>query len=132
MLTRNTDGSTSASAMAVPTLTVENLTDMLTAFVEGSEYLREQPEPVKRAYFNRAIRTYSQSAVGKPGLQVIRNYIFGEDGNAWRKWEIYSAATLILDMMEEMNKAYKPFEIEPYKKEIDAFCTSLKIDGNYI
>jgi hypothetical protein len=132
MLTRNTDGSTPASPMAVPTLTVENLTDMLTAFVEGSEYLREQPEPVKRAFFNRAIRTYSQSAVGKPGLQVIRNYIFGEDGNAWRKWEIYSAATLILDMMEEMNKAYKPFEIEPYKKEIDAFCTSLKIDGNYI
>jgi len=129
---RNTDGSTPASPMAVPTLTVENLTDMLTAFVEGSEYLREQPEPVKRAFFNRAIRTYTQSAVGKPGLQVIRNYIFGEDGNAWRKWEIYSAATLILDMMEEMNKAYKPFEIEPYKKEIDAFCESLKIDGNYI
>ena len=132
-IARNTDGGDgSASAMAVPVLTVENLTDMLTAFVEGSEYLREQPEPVKRAYFNRAIRMYTQSAVGKPGMQVIRNYIFGEDGNAWRKWEIYSAATLILDMMEEMNKAYKPFEIEPYKKEIDAFCTSLKIDGNYI
>lgn len=132
-IARNTDGGDgSASPMAVPTLTVENLTDMLTAFVEGSEYLREQTEPVRRAYFNRAIRTYSQSAVGKPGMQVIRNYIFGEDGNAWRKWEIYSAATLILDMMEEMNKAYKPFEIEPYKKEIDAFCTSLKIVGNYI
>jgi hypothetical protein len=129
-IARNTDGG--ASAMAVPVLTIENLTDMLTAFVEGSEYLREQPEPVRRAYFNKAIRMYTQSAVGKPGLQVIRNYIFGEDGNAWRKWEIYSAATLILDMMEEMNKAYKPFEIEPYKKEIDAFCTSLKIDGNYI
>ena len=132
-IARNTDGSGGDGAtMAVPVLTTENLTDMLTAFVEGSEYLREQPEPVRRAFFNRAIRTYSQSAVGKPGMQVIRNYIFGEDGNAWRKWEIYSAATLILDMMEEMNKAYKPFEIEPYKKEIDAFCTSLKIDGNYI
>jgi serine/threonine protein kinase len=132
---RNTDGggySSAASPMAVPTLTVENLTEMLTTFVEGSEYLREQPELVKRAYFNRAIRMYTQSAVGKPGMQVIRNYIFGEDGNAWRKWEIYSAATLILDMMEEMNKAYKPVEIEPYKTEIDAFCTSLKIDGNYI
>ena len=131
-IARNTDGGGDGSTMAVPVLTIENLTDMLTAFVEGSEYLREQPEPVKRAYFNKAIQTYTQSAVGKPGLQVIRNYIFGEDGNAWRKWEIYSAATLILDMMEEMNKAYKPFEIEPYKKEIDAFCTSLKIDGNYI
>lgn len=131
-LARNTDGGGDGSAMAVPVITIENLTDMLTMFVEGSEYLREQPEPIKRAFFNRALRTYTQSAVGKPGLQVIRNYIFGEDGNAWRKWEIYSAATLILDMMEEMNKAYKPFEIEPYKKEIDAFCTSLKIDGNYI
>ena len=136
MLARNTDGSggdgSTPASITVPVLTSENLTDMLTMFVEGSEYLREQPEPVRRAFFNRAIQTYSQSAVGKPGLQVIRNYIFGEDGNAWRKWEIYAAATLILDMMEEMNKAYKPFEIEPYKKEIDAFCTSLKIDGNYI
>ena len=136
MLARNTDGSggdgSTPASITVPVLTSENLTDMLTMFVDGSEYLREQPEPVRRAFFNRAIRTYSQSAVGKPGLQVIRNYIFGEDGNAWRKWEIYAAATLILDMMEEMNKAYKPFEIEPYKKEIDAFCTSLKIDGNYI
>lgn len=136
LLARNTDGSggdgSTPASITVPVLTSENLTDMLTMFVEGSEYLREQPEPVRRAFFNRAIRTYSQSAVGKPGLQVIRNYIFGEDGNAWRKWEIYAAATLILDMMEEMNKAYKPFEIEPYKKEIDAFCTSLKIDGNYI
>jgi len=135
-IARNTDGSggdgSTPASLTVPVLTSENLTDMLTAFVDGSEYLRDQPEPVKRAFFNRAIRTYTQSAVGKPGLQVIRNYIFGEDGNAWRKWEIYSAATLILDMMEEMNKAYKPFEIEPYKKEIDAFCTSLKIDGNYI
>ena len=95
---RNTDGSGDGStpaSLTVPVLTVENLTDMLTMFVDGSEYLREQPEPVKRAFFNRAIRTYSQSAVGKPGLQVIRNYIFGEDGNAWRKWEVYSAATLI-------------------------------------
>ena len=135
-IARNTDGSggdgSTPASLTVPVLTTENLTDMLTMFVDGSEYLRDQPEPVKRAFFNRAIRTYTQSAVGKPGLQVIRNYIFGEDGNAWRKWEIYSAATLILDMMEEMNKAYKPFEIEPYKKEIDAFCTSLKIDGNYI
>ena len=134
-IARNTDGSGDGStpaSLTVPVLTAENLTDMLTMFIDGSEYLREQPESVKRAFFNRAIRTYSQSAVGKPGMQVIRNYIFGEDGNAWRKWEIYSAATLILDMMEEMNKAYKPFEIEPYKKEIDAFCTSLKIDGNYI
>ena len=134
-IARNTDGSGDGStpaSLTVPVLTTENLTDMLTMFVDGSEYLREQPEPVKRAYFNKAIQTYSQSAVGKPGLQVIRNYILGEDGNAWRKWEIYSAATLILDMMEEMNKAYKPVEIEPYKKEIDAFCTSLKIDGNYI
>ena len=116
----------------VPILTAENLTDMITRFVDGSEYLREQADPVKRAFFNRAIQMYTQSAVGKPGLQVIRNYIFGQDGNAWRKWEIYSAATLILDTMEEMNKAYRPSEIAPYKKEIDAFCTSLKIDGNYI
>jgi hypothetical protein len=116
----------------VPILTAENLTDMITRLVDGSEYLREQAEPVKRAFFNRAIQMYTQSAVGKPGLQVIRNYIFGQDGNAWRKWEIYSAATLILDTMEEMNKAYRPSEIAPYKKEIDAFCTSLKIDGNYI
>ena len=45
-ISRNTDGSgdgSTSASLTVPVLTIENLTDMLTMFVDGSEYLREQP-----------------------------------------------------------------------------------------
>lgn len=126
------DGAETATATAMPavaTMDAAALSDLLDKFIASHHYLREQPEGVKRAFFDRAMRIYSKSAVGRPGLQVIRDYVAGDN---WKKWELYSVATLCLDMIQEMNKAYSKTELEPYQTEIERFCTALKIAGNYI
>jgi hypothetical protein len=75
------------------------------------------------------MRIYSKSAVNRPAIQVVRDFIYDD---AWKSWEIYSVATLCLDMIQEMYKAYRTSETDPYKKQIDSFCNALHIAGNYI
>ena len=124
-----TAAATSDTAVSGPVLTSEVLADLLNAFIGGNECLREQADAVKRAYYERATRHYTQTAVGKPGLQLIRSYVQGDN---WKRWDYYAVATLFLDVIQEMHKAYRASETEPYRKEIDAFCTALKVAGGYI
>jgi hypothetical protein len=126
-----TSSSTSSgtSSGAVPVLTSEGLAEMLNTFIDNHEYLREQPDAFKRAYYERATRHYTRTAVGKPGLPLIRSYIQGDN---WRRWDYYAVATLFLDMTQEMHKAYRASEIEPYQTQITAFCAALKIAGEYV
>jgi hypothetical protein len=118
-----------AAAGAAPVLTAEVLAELLNTFMDHHEYLRVQSDAFKRGYYERATRHYTRTAVGKPGLQLIRSYV---DGDNWKRWDYYAVATLFLDAIQEMHDAYRPSEIEPYQNEISAFCTALKIAGDYI
>jgi hypothetical protein len=125
----STSTTAGGSGSEVPMVTTEALTDLITEFISNHEYLREQPEPFRRAFLERSMKIYSKRAVNRPALQVIREFIYDD---AWKKWEIYSVATLCLDMIQEMQKAYRSSETDPYQKQIDAFSTALLIAGNYI
>ncbi len=116
-------------AAAEPVLAVEGLAELLSTFIDHHEYLRVQPDTFKRAYRDRMMRYYTRTAVGKPGLQLVRSYI---DGDNWKRWDYYAVATLFLDAIQEMHKAYRPSEIEPYQAEIGAFCDALKVAGGYV
>ncbi len=122
-------GNSNNNGNEVPMVTTEALSDLITEFIANHEYLREQPESFKRAFFERSMRIYSKSAVNRPAIQVVRDFIYDD---AWKSWEIYSVATLCLDMIQEMYKAYRTSETDPYKKQIDSFCNALHIAGNYI
>jgi hypothetical protein len=122
-------GNSNHNGNEVPMVTTEALSDLITEFIANHEYLREQPESFKRAFFERSMRIYSKSAVNRPAIQVVRDFIYDD---AWKSWEIYSVATLCLDMIQEMYKAYRTSETDPYKKQIDSFCNALHIAGNYI
>ena len=122
-------GNSNNNGNEVPMVTTEALSDLITEFIANHEYLREQPESFKRAFFERSMRIYSKSAVNRPAIQVVRDFIYDD---AWKSWEIYSVATLCLDMIQEMYKAYRASETDPYKKQIDSFCNALHIAGNYI
>jgi hypothetical protein len=119
----------SVAASAEPVLTAEGLVDLLNAFIDAHEYLRVQTDAFKRAYYDRMMRYYTRTAVGKPGLQLVRSYV---DGDNWKRWDYYAVATLFLDAVQEMHKAYRPSEIEPYQAEIGAFCDALKVAGGYV
>jgi len=125
----STSTTAGGSGSEVPMVTTEALTDLITEFISNHEYLREQPEPFRRAFLERSMKIYSKRAVNRPALQVIREFIYDD---AWKKWEIYSVATLCLDMIQEMHKAYRSSETDPYQKQIDAFSNALLIAGNYI
>jgi len=125
----STSTTAGGSGSEVPMVTTEALTDLITEFISNHEYLREQPEPFRRAFLERSMKIYSKRAVNRPALQVVREFIYDD---AWKKWEIYSVATLCLDMIQEMQKAYRSSETDPYQKQIDAFSTALLIAGNYI
>jgi hypothetical protein len=117
------------SEAAEPVITVEVLAELLNTFIDNHEYLRMQTDAFKRAYYDRMMRHYTRTAVGKPGLQLARSYI---DGDNWKRWDYYSVTTLFLDAIQEMHNAYRPSEIEPYQAEIGAFCDALKVAGGYV
>ena len=121
--------SSSSGSVGVPVLTSEVLAELLNTFIDKHEYLRQETDAFKRAYYERAFRNYTRTAVGKPGLQLIRSYVQGDN---WKRWDYYAVATLFLDMTQEMRKAYRASEIEPYQDEISAFCAALKVAGDYV
>ena len=126
---------TATNAIEVATITKDALVDMVETYMESNnEYLKGQSENVKRAFFDRTMRTYSSRVVGKPGLQVIRELLDGEDGAAggWKKWDVYSVATLCLDLIQEAYKSYPATEIDPYRTEIEQFRTALAVAAGYI
>ncbi|NDC42324.1 MAG: hypothetical protein EBZ77_12385 [Chitinophagia bacterium] len=126
---------TASNAIEVATITKDALVDMVETYMESNnEYLKGQSENVKRAFFDRTMRTYSSRVVGKPGLQVIRELLDGEDGAAsgWKKWDVYSVATLCLDLIQEAYKSYPASEIDPYRTEIERFRTALAVAAGYI
>jgi hypothetical protein len=106
------------------------LVDIVETYMDSNnEYLKGQSDSVKRAFFDRTMRTYSSRVVGKPGLQVIRQLL---DGDGWKKWDVYSVATLCLDVIQEAYKSYPTREIEPYRTEIEKFRSALAIAAGYI
>lgn len=127
--------SATASAANTPTVaTIDEaaLVDMVEKYIDSNnEYLKGQPEKVKRAFFDRTMRTYSSRVVGKPGLQVIRQLLDGDDGDGWKKWDLYSVATLVLDIIQEAYKSYPATEIDPYRTEIENFRSALAVTAGY-
>jgi serine/threonine protein kinase len=131
----DTNTNTATATVEVATITKDALVDMVEKYIDSNnEYLRGQPEKVKRAFFDRTMRTYSTRVVGKPGLQVIRQLLDGDDGNngGWKKWDLYSVATLCLDIIQEAYKSYPTNEMDPYRTEIERFRTALAVTAGYI
>lgn len=128
-----TETTETKSAVEVATINKDALIDMVEKYIDSNnEYLKGQSNSVKRAFFDRTVRTYSSRVVGKPGLQVIRELLDGEDGNRWKKWDLYSVATLFLDTIQEAYKSYPANEIDPYRTEIEQFRTALAVAAGYI
>ena len=127
-----TNTASAANTPTVATIDEAALVDMVEKYIDSNnEYLKGQPEKVKRAFFDRTMRTYSSRVVGKPGLQVIRQLLDGDDGDGWKKWDLYSVATLVLDIIQEAYKSYPATEIDPYRSEIENFRSALAVTAGY-
>ena len=119
--------SQSGDNATVAVLTKDALSDMLTEFIESHQFIAEQPATYKDAFYERAMRLYSRTAVGRPGLAVIRDYVAD-----WKTWDYYAIETMFLDLLEVMRKAYSSAELAPVMSHYDAFSTALQRAGNYI
>ena len=108
-------------------LTKDALSDMLTEFIESHQFIAEQSTTYKDAFYERAMRLYTRTAVGRPGLAVIRDYVAD-----WKTWDYYAIETMFLDLLEVMRKAYSSAELAPVMSHYDAFSTALQRAGNYI
>ena len=111
----------------IAVLTREALSDMLTEYIQSHQFIAEQSTAYKDAFYDRAMRIYTRSAVGRPGMAVIRDYVAD-----WKSWDYYSIETMFLDLLEVMRKTYSAAELAPFMSQYDAFSTALQRAGNYI
>jgi hypothetical protein len=124
----STSTSTSASTKgAIAVLTKEVLSDMLTEYIQSHQFIAEQSTAYKDAFYDRAMRIYTRDAVGRPGMEVIRDYVA-----EWKRWDYYAIETMFLDLLEVMRKSYTAAELAPFMSQYGAFNTALQRAGNYI
>jgi len=123
----DTDTTNKKDGTVIATLTREALSDLLTEYIQAHQFVAEQSTAYKNAFYDRAMRIYTRTAVGRPGMEVIRDYVAD-----WKMWDYYSIETMFLDLLEVMRKAYTAAELAPFMSQYDAFSTALQRAGNYI
>ena len=123
----NTDTINKKDGTDIAVLTREALSDLLTEYIQAHQFVAEQSTAYKNAFYDRAMRIYTRTAVGRPGMEVIRDYVAD-----WKMWDYYSIETMFLDLLEVMRKAYSSAELAPFMSQYDAFSTALQRAGNYI
>jgi len=111
----------------VAVLTRETLSELLTEYIQAHQFVAEQSTAYKNAFYDRAMRIYTRTAVGRPGMEVIRDYVAD-----WKMWDYYSIETMFLDLLEVMRKTYSAAELSPFMSQFNAFGTALQRAGNYI
>ena len=114
-----------ASVAAV--ITLDALTEMVDAFILNHRFISFQPDPYKARFRARAIDYYSRSTVGKPGMDVVRDYV-----KDWKTWDYYSVAVMFLDMIEVMRITFGDPRLAPYAAQLAAFSASLQHDAKFI
>ena len=121
--------SVAAGAVADTTviITLDALTVMVDAFILNHRFISYQPEPYKARFRARAIDYYSRSAVGKPGMDVVRAYV-----KEWKTWDYYSVAVMFLDMIEVMRITFGNTRLAPYAAQLAAFSASLQHDAKFV
>jgi hypothetical protein len=108
-------------------ITLDALTEMVDAFILNHRFISFQPDPYKARFRARAIDYYSRSTVGKPGMDVVRDYVKG-----WKTWDYYSVAVMFLDMIEVMRITFGDPRLAPYAAQLAAFSASLQHDAKFI
>lgn len=111
----------------IAVLTSETLSELLTEYIQSHQFLAEQSTAYKDAFYNRAMRFYTRTAVGRSGMAVIRDYVA-----RWKMWDYYAIETMFLDLLEVMRKSYSAQEMAPFMSQYNAFSSALQRAGNYI
>jgi hypothetical protein len=120
-------GASTNTKGTIAVLTKEVLSDMLTEYIQSHQFIAEQSTAYKDAFYDRAMRIYTRDAVGRPGMEVIRDYVA-----EWKRWDYYAIETMFLDLLEVMRKSYTAAELAPFMSQYGAFNTALQRAGNYI
>ncbi|NDB70183.1 MAG: hypothetical protein EB015_19685 [Methylocystaceae bacterium] len=112
---------------AIASVSIKALKTMLSVYISNHLFLRYQTDAYKAAFYDRAVARYERSAVGRPGMEVIREYV----GN-WKAWDVHASSVLFLDVLEIVaRRRQKAFPAE-YAAQVDAFSESLQRDAGFI
>ena len=109
----------------VAVLTSDALNGMVNEFVNQHHFISYQTDEYKKKYRARTIGHFQQTAVGRPGMTVIRELVA-----KWKMWDFYSVAAMFLDVLEVVRQTYSAEVLLPVKFQIDAFTASLRRDAN--
>jgi hypothetical protein len=110
---------------AVASVSLEALKSLVSAYVSKHAFISYQPDAYKAAFYDRVITKYTQSAVGRPGMDVVREYV----GN-WKTWDVYSVSVMFLDVLE-IARHRKPVP-NAYAARVNAFSDALQRDAGFI
>jgi hypothetical protein len=114
------------AAQSVATISSEALKSLVSAYISGHLFIRYQSDAYKTAFYERSMAQYGQSAVGRPGMDVIRDYV-----KDWKHWDLYAASVLFLDVLEIARHSWSSFPAA-YATQVDAFSESLQRDAGFI
>jgi len=109
----------------VAVLTSDALNGMVDEFVNQHHFISYQTDEYKKKYRARTIEHFQRTAVGRPGMTVIRDL-----AAKWKMWDFYSVAAMFLDVLEVVRQTYSAEVLLPVKFQIDAFTASLRRDAN--
>ena len=120
-------GSGSDDRRPVAVLTADALRGMLDEFMARHSFISYQTDEYKKKFRARATAHFTRTAVGRPGMAVIRELV-----SDWKAWDFYSVAAMFLDMLEVMRQTYSETDLSPYSAQIGAFSASLQRDAKFI
>ena len=117
-----------ARARTVAVLSAEALQSLISAYISSSgSVMKRWPDAYKTAFYERTLARHTQTAVGRPGLDVIRDYL-----KDWKRWDVYSASVLFLDVLE-IARRHRPESFPTaYATQTEAFSELLQRDAGFI
>ena len=110
---------------AISSVSLEALNSLVSVYASKHAFIVYQSDAYKAAFYDRTVAKYAQSAVDRPGLDVIREYV-----NGWKTWDVYAASVMFLDVLE-IARNRKPFP-NAYATRADAFSDALQRDAGLI
>ena len=119
----------SSAAAAVASISIEALKSLVSVYVSNHLFMRYQTDAYKSAFYDRAVARYERSAVGRPGMDVIREYV---NNDGWKSWDVHASAVLFLDVLETARRHQKNAFPAEYAVHVNAFSESLQRDAGFI
>jgi len=124
------ESKTGSGTGAIASISLEALKSLVSVYISNHLFIKYQTDAYKAAFYDRAVARYAQSAVGRPGLDVIREYV-NNNGAGWKAWDVHASSVLFLDVLEIARRRQKAFPAE-YAAQVDAFSESLQRDAGFI